>query len=736
MDVPTQPLSIQRRADLTFARHRYQGEVYYVAKDPVSQRYFRLHEEEYALLTLLDGKRSADEVCEQFARRFRPQRISHEELAQFLADVRQNGLVIGDTAGEGARLLAQRRTNARKRRFATVTNPLYIRLFAVDPDRFLTWLTRGAGWLFSPAVVAFHVALMSLAGLLIATQWDAFTQRLPEFSVFFGPHNWLPLAVTVLVTKLLHELGHGVSCKRYGGECHEMGVLLLVLMPLAYCNVSDTSMLPSKWKRAFVGAAGIYVEMTISAYCAFLWWFSAPGPLHYLCLNVLFVSSVSTLLLNANPLLRYDGYYILSDLAEIPNLRQKAQQATQRWLAAWAFGTTLPEDTFAPRRGRAFFVLYAVAAASYRWMIAASILLFLYKLTEPYDLKVVGQTIAIAAAIMLLVMPLVQTLMLFTQLARRSIVKPVRLMLFAAQVSAVGLAVFFLPLPDRQQCSFETQPDGAENVYVPVGGTLTSLAAKPGDRVDASAPIANLADVEAEIVLAQLEGKRNALVARLTNLQRKAYTDDAAALELTTTREDLAAIDEQIARRRKELELLTVRAPVAGEILPAPKRPPALADEDGQLPPWSGDPLCDRNLGATFTPGVLLCRVGDSKRLHAALAVDESQIEFVKCGDPVTLQIEGLPGRVFRGKIERISESDQEVSARLDTAAGGDIATRRDAAGRRHALTAKYQAIVPLDNAGREVLLGARGQAVIQVGYRTISQRLWRSAKRTFRFEL
>src|SRR5206468_11742270 len=144
--------------------------------------------------------------------------------------------------------------------------------------------------------------------------------------------NWIYLGGTLAITKVIHEFGHGLSCKHFGGECHEMGVMLLVMTPCLYCNVSDSWMLPNKWHRAAIGAAGMYIELVMASIATFLWWFSEPGLLNNVCLAVMFVCSVTTLVFNANPLMRYDGYYILADLLEIPNLRQKAGQVLSRTL--------------------------------------------------------------------------------------------------------------------------------------------------------------------------------------------------------------------------------------------------------------------------------------------------------------------------------------------------------------------------------------------------------------------
>ena len=166
----------------------------------------------------------------------------------------------------------------------------------IDPDRLLNWLDPYIGWVFTRGAVLVSLVLALAALILVTVQWDAFHAKLPTFNEFFASKNWLWLALTMSVTKILHEFGHGLSCKHFRGECHEMGVMILVLTPCLYCNVSDSWMLPNKWHRAAIGAAGMYVELVLASISTFIWWFSEPGLLHYLALNVMFISSVSTIL--------------------------------------------------------------------------------------------------------------------------------------------------------------------------------------------------------------------------------------------------------------------------------------------------------------------------------------------------------------------------------------------------------------------------------------------------------
>ena len=225
----------------------------------------------------------------------------------------------------------------------------------------------------------------------MTVQFHVFTSRLPAFHEFFNFENALLLSLTLGVTKVLHEFGHGLTCKHFGGECHEMGVMVLVLTPCLYCNVSDSWLLPNKWARAAIGAGGMYVELVLASVATWIWWYSEPGLLNHLCLNAMFVCSVSTLIFNANPLLRYDGYYILSDITEIPNLRQKSTSVLSRKMGEWFLGLEQPDDPFLPERNQIFFALYSVAASIYQWVVVYSILFFLYHVFKPYGLEKIGQ---------------------------------------------------------------------------------------------------------------------------------------------------------------------------------------------------------------------------------------------------------------------------------------------------------------------------------------------------------
>ena len=184
----------------------------------------------------------------------------------------------------------------------SLNNLLAIRLPGLNPDRFLGWLYPYCRWLLSPGLVAVWAVMAFSAILLVSVQADELRARLPEFTLFFSPANILWLAVVIAVTKVIHELAHGITCRHFGGRCHELGVMFLVFMPCLYCNVSDAWVLPSKWQRAAVGFAGMYAEIGLASLATFGWWFTHPGTLNSILLDTMVVCSVGTLLINGNPL--------------------------------------------------------------------------------------------------------------------------------------------------------------------------------------------------------------------------------------------------------------------------------------------------------------------------------------------------------------------------------------------------------------------------------------------------
>lgn len=732
-------LPIRKRPDLQGKKQRYQGRQYWVVKDPVGLQYYRFEEEEYAILQMLDGQKSLDEIAQQFERDFPPQTIRTEELQQFIGMLHRSGLVITDAAGQGQQLVKRRRERIYQERMATLTNILSLRFKGVDPERFFNFIYPYIRWFFSVPAMICCLALALSALTLVLVNFDLFQSRLPSFHSFFQAQNWLWLGLTLAITKVLHEFGHGLSCKHFGGECHEIGIMMLVLTPCLYCNVSDSWMLPSRWHRAAIGAAGMYVELVLASICTFIWWFTEPGPINYICLNVMFISSVSTIMFNANPLLRYDGYYILSDVLEIPNLRQKASTILNRKLGAWCLGLEEPEDPFLPQRKQWLFATYTVASAIYRWVVTLSILYFLNKVFEPYGLKILGQAIALGSIYGLLIQPLVKMYQFFKVPGRLGKVKRVRVYVTLALIAGAIIGILFVPLPSHVYAPLEVQARGADSVYVKVPGVLDKVLVYPGQEVKEGQLLAELHNMDLDLEIAELTSQRDVLEAQLKGLNLASSKDSKAAGEVEPLAKTLAGINKQLANREGEREKLRLVAPRAGTVLPPPiveKR----SKDDSQLPMWSGSPFDPENIGSRLMTTTKFCQIGDPHSLEARLVIDQGDVEFVAPGQKVDILLDQKSDLIYANCfVERVSTEDLKTSpVHLSSLHGGSLPTKMDPSGVARPLSPIFEAVVPLPDKDDDGLLrlGLVGRAKISTPPRTLWSRLKRYVAHTFNFEI
>lgn len=747
-------LSLRMRPDLVIRKHRYHGEAFWVVKEPIGLNYFRFHEEEFAILKMLDGQSSLDSIKERFEADFAPQKITFQDLQQFIGMLHRSGLVISETAGQGRQLVKRRGEKKRREWLGRLANVFALRWRGVDPERFLSWLYRYTWWIFHPLCVALCLVLGVAALALITVQFSEFQSRLPEFHSFFDPRDpnkWIYLGLTMAVVKVLHEIGHGLTCKHFGGECHEIGFMLLVLTPCLYCNVSDSWMLPNKWQRAMIGAAGMYVELVLASAATLLWWFSdSAGLLNNLCLNVMFICSVSTLIFNGNPLLRFDGYYILMDLAEIPNLRQKSTEVLKRFMVGVCLGLEQPDNPFLPHKNRFFFGAFTIAAVIYRWLVVFSIVFFLIKVFEPVGLKIIGQIIAATGFFGLVVQPLWQLARFFYLPGRMHKVKKYRVIASLAVVGAVLAAVVFLPLPHSVKCEFEIGPRDAAAVYVEVKGRVEEIKVKEGDRVERGQPLLILSNPDLEIALLELQGQRAVNEARLRSVERERFQDEKSALQIGQLRELLATTAQQLEEKQRELSRLRIVAPTAGVIIPAPFRLPQGEEVEGRLPTWSGSPLDPKNLGAAYPESELICRVGDPTDLEALLVVDQADIDLVDAAmvaeaksqakPKVKLEVAAFPGQTLHSRVEQVARVElKAMAASLSSQAGGGVAAKMDRSGASKPLSTSYQARVPLDDQGSLkglLCTGMRGHAQIYTQWQSLGARAYRYLSRTFHFEL
>ena len=496
-------LKVKLRPDLVVQPQFYEGMTHYVIKDPLALKYFRFKIEEYFLLQQFDGKQTLQEVKKAFERKYRPQTISIEDLTRFAAQLHEAGIILIDSAEQAKVLIRRRKKNRWRKVWAFLANILFIKIPIIDPERLLSRMYPYFRWIFTRAFITVSVLSMLLAVSLVVSQWKTFYDKLPDFQSFFNWWTIMSFWVSLAVVKIIHEFGHGLTAKHYGGEVHEMGILFLVLTPALYCDVTDSWLLPNKWNRIWISAAGIYVECFLASLATFVWWYSTPGLLNSLAMATMFICSVNTILFNANPLLRYDGYYVMADWLEIPNLRIKSTQFFSYLIQEKVLGLEIPVQSYLPRSRRYLFVIYAAASYVYRWFVSFAILWFLSQFLKKWKLESVAYLLAVAACVPLLGMPVYQIGKFLSTPGRLRKVKKARAAAYAAAAIALVTGILLIPTPLRIQGSMVLNLARPLELYAEVEGRLVELNVKNGDWVKKDTVLAKLSNPEKQKELIQ-----------------------------------------------------------------------------------------------------------------------------------------------------------------------------------------------------------------------------------------
>jgi putative peptide zinc metalloprotease protein len=695
-------------------RQVYEGRTHYVVKDPVGLRYFRFKEEEYFLLRNFDGKKRLEELKDDYEREFRPQQITIEELARFASQLTQAGIASVDASGQGQVLYDRFRKSRLRQRLAAWTNVLYIKIPIFDPDKLLTRMLPLLRWIFHPVTVWATVLLWGVAFLWVMSHYDEFQARLPQFYTFFNWHNMVFMWLALGVVKIIHEFGHGLTCKYFGGECHEMGALFLVLSPCLYCDVSDSWLLPNKWHRVWIGAAGIYVELTMAAICTFVWWNTDIGLINNLALSTMFVCSVNTVLFNGNPLLRYDGYYMLMDIMEIPNLRAKAARFFSSVFGKFCLGLPTDTESYLPRARRVFFFIFAVASYIYRWFISFAILWFLYRFLRPYKLSTISAFLALASLSTLLVVPSYQLGKFIWESRRTSTVSKLRLIATISVLGAAAAFVFGVPLPLNVKASFVLVPQSPEYVWVEVPGMLTEQFVKDGDKVQQDRLLGVLHNPTKLGEKLSVETLRDQHALMAQSKGRIGRFADVQAEEVLA-----AMYQEQVRTIQTDLDRLELRSHRAGVVMQPPK--PEELGKFMQVDPGSPP----------------FCQIGDPSKLEAWLVIDQGEIDLVHEDQDVKLKFYSHALRTFDGTVAEIPNVDvDKLPPELSSMAGGEVPTKEDPrTGQQKPIHTLYYAVVPLQNDGGLFQPGLRGVAKIRADKLTLGMRFWRWVKHTFHFE-
>ena len=674
---------LRKRPDLESNAQRYEGRQFHVVKDPVNLKYYRFNEQEYYVFNSLDGRSTLEQIQKNFEASFRPDRLSLEDLELFARQLVQNGLVQHESPNSGRALFEKRNKQRRTKRLGAFTNILYVKLPLFDPDRLLNWLHKRTTWIFTNTFLAISTLFMLAAVALVAFKFQVFWDKLPAYHEFFRFRTLLYLWISMGIVKIIHEFGHGLSCKAFGGECHQMGFLFMCFSPAMYCNVTDSWTLASKWQRMLISFAGIYVELMIAAASTFVWWYTPHLPfINNIALCLMTLCSVSTFMFNANPLMRFDGYYILADWLEVPNLREKANRFLGRISSRFFLGVESPEPAYMAQWRKWLFAIYAVASWIYRWVVTFGILLFLVTWLKPYKLETLSYLLAIAAVGSMIGWPAYRMYKNIKQRGRLPDMKPARVRITVAVALILLTAFFFLPLPvNRVRETGQVQIQDAFVYQVTVrepGGQLVEQFVRDGDEVKPGQKLAVFRNAHQTARTGQLEKEVAFLRQQRVTVQAQMQ---AAAMDAVTQagyREEaskiggkLKAVEESLkTEQRVSNELNDLKADRGGVVMSAPRQAEMFKFWDkAESPPF--------------------CKIGDRSKMRVLVPVSPTEYRELRESlekrkrdgqDPAleaSILLSNRSDKIYRGKVTVIPDRHEDnIPIGLTSRGGGSVAVK------------------------------------------------------------
>lgn len=614
------------------------GKVAYVFRDPVSFETHAFTAADYRVLVGLNGERTLGEVFESLCARGICTAEREESYYRFVLDLHRAGLLSLPISDERQLQARHERRHALRWR-SKLMSPLYLRVPVWNPDPFLAKTVHLFTPLFTRGAFIVWCLFNVLCAILIVHRRDDLAAQLPAL---LAPEQLLSMWVLLTALKVVHEFGHGYAVRAFGGVVPEMGVSLILFTPCAYVDASSSWSFSSRLRRMIVCMAGVYFESWFAGLGLIIWAFTDAGATHELAYQTMVLASVTTLGFNLNPLLRYDGYFILSDLLQVPNLRQAAQEHCLRVVRRIALGINATERPWGAVLGPTL-VAYAIGASFFRVGIVLGMCAVIAT-----KFLVVGMTAAIVYGGSVVIGMLLKTLA-YLWVSKETAAVRHRAVALGVLLLVVPAAVIAVPVPRSVYASGVVERERIDPVNLTEGGIIGPTSVHSGARVDAGQTIVTLASHEASERLAVAEAERRAAEIELEIAQAR----DAAQASIARGR--VAAAVEKAAEAKREVDALVVRAPSDGDLTLE-----AIAEEPG------------RALGA----GARIATIESGARI-ATLVLDQHSFARLQGGEGASIELRShaAPSVALHGTIRSIAPagSDQLASAALSVMGGGTI---------------------------------------------------------------
>jgi len=631
-------LKLRCRGHVRVCRHSYRGQLWYVVRDDLAGRTHRFSPAVYLFIGLMDGERSVDDIWSCVIDRLGDDAPTQDETINLLVQLYAADLLQSNISPDAQELFERRHRHVKAKIQQKFGSLLSIKIPLFDPDRFLArtaWALRPMlGWF--GALLWLAVTLPAV--VLAAASWRELTGDIAD--QVLSPENLLIAALIFPILKTLHELGHGYAAKVFGGAVHEIGIMVLVFAPVPYVDVSASTAFRSKWRRIVVGAAGMLVELLIASIALYCWLLVQPGLVRSICYNTMLITGISTIIFNGNPLLRFDGYYILCDLLEISNLGSRSTRYWKWLVNRRVFGAELDQPTTAPGE-RFWFILYAPLAFAYRLSIVVGIALFM---AQRYFFF--GVVIALWAGFSGIAWPLLKAVVHVVaspHLARRR----TRAVAITFGLCATA-AVLLLAVPLRHHTTAEGILWLPEKniVRASADGLVTTMAVPSGMYVQAGDLLITTEEPDRAATVRSLEAEVTAAASRYESEQ---FTDRVKA---KVTLEKRTLLEDTLAEARKQAAQLLIHSPTDGVFIV-----PQAADLPGRFL-HHGDVI-----GYIEQPESRLVR----------LVVTQANIDLVRNHlEEVEVKLPQHPAESWPARLLReVPAGSEELPSKALTAAGG-----------------------------------------------------------------
>lgn len=636
--------SVCLRSQVTCRRQFFRGEKWYVLNDPFNNRFFRLRPAAYDFIAHLHPSKTVQQVWDETMRRNPDDAPGQEDVIQLLAQLYHANLLHYNLPADSAKLFERYRVQRSREIRSKLLSIMFARFPLLDPDAFLRMMMP----LLRPFLGVFGaviwLAVVISAGKVAIDNFDLIRQ---QSQGVLAPGNLALLYLGLVIIKTLHEFGHAFVCRHFGGEVHEMGVMLLVFTPIPYMDATSAWAFRSRWQRIYVGAAGMLVEVFVAACATFVWANTDAGTAHSLAYNIMFVASVSTVLFNGNPLLRYDGYYMLSDLLDIPNLHTQCQMQLTHLVERYAFGcirSTSPANT---RVEATLLTVFGISSAIYRIVVFTGIVIFVAD-----KFLLIGLLMAVFCVFSWGVVPIFRLVRYLATSPRLDRTRGRAVWVTCGAAVTVVIVLAAIPFPNRFRAPGVLQTEEHPYVVNATEGYVEEIYARTGSHVTTGQKLVRLRDVKLELEMAMaLAEREEADLLLLRSLNRDAI--DAKAIEGR-----IHAVDERIRHLQSRQESLVV-----------------VANQEGLYTA----PRVDQLLGMWLPRGTVIGQIlnRDAYRFAAIVAQKEASRLFDKDIRKAEIRLKGQGDIPLRVTELKFIPGEQETlpSAAVGWGAGGEIKT-------------------------------------------------------------